>query len=78
MIRFACRVSPFRDSGSVSPLACDSTEKVTVAPVEPGKPVSVSVIAKALPALSCQVWKCIVSLGPMLSKIRSTSRLLTC
>ena len=27
----------------------------------------------ALPALSAQVWKCIVSVGPMLSTTRSTS-----
>jgi hypothetical protein len=27
----------------------------------------------ALPALSCQVWKCVVSLGPMLSRIRKTT-----
>ena len=26
MIKFACRVSPFIDSGSVSPWACDNTE----------------------------------------------------
>src|SRR3974377_1588519 len=29
----------------------------------------------ALPALSCQVWKCAVSVGPILSKIRKTSGL---
>ena len=28
--------------------------------------------------LCLQVWKCIVSLGPMLSRIRKTSRLVTC
>src|SRR5947209_2208514 len=40
-------------------------------------PVVGSVSGGALPALSCQVWKCIVSVGPMLSKMRSTSGLVT-
>src|SRR6516165_8069552 len=31
----------------------------------------------AFPALSCQVWKCMASVGPMLSRTRRTSRLLT-
>jgi hypothetical protein len=31
----------------------------------------------ALPALSCQVWKWEVSVGPMLSKIRKTTGLVT-
>ena len=31
--------------------------------------------ADALPAMSDQVWKCIVSVGPMLIRIRSTSTL---
>jgi hypothetical protein len=31
----------------------------------------------ALPALSCQAWKCAVSVGAMLSRIRKTSTLLT-
>jgi len=30
----------------------------------------------ALPALSCQVWKCMISDPPILSSIRRTSRLL--
>ena len=34
---------------------------------------STAVRGGALPALSCQVWKCIISLPPMLSRIRSTS-----
>ena len=29
-----------------------------------------SVSGGALPALSCQVWKCMVSVGPMLSRMR--------
>src|SRR5215475_16155070 len=29
----------------------------------------------AFPALSCQVWKCIVSVGPMLIRVRNTSTL---
>src|ERR1019366_2011827 len=33
-------------------------------------------VLSALPALSDQVWKCIVSVGPMLIRIRSTSTLL--
>jgi len=49
----------------------------TVAPVDPGKPASTSVICRALPALSCQVWKCAVSVGPMLRRMRRTSTLLT-
>src|SRR3954470_15210125 len=40
-------------------------------------PVVGSVRGGALPALSCQVWKCIVSVGPMLSKMRRTSGLVT-
>ena len=35
-----------------------------------------SVILGALPALSCQVWKCVISDPPILSKTRRTSRLL--
>ena len=33
--------------------------------------------AGALPALSCQVWKCIASVGPMLRRMRNTSTLVT-
>ena len=40
-------------------------------------PVLGSVSGGALPALSCHVWKCIVSVGPMLSKMRSTSGFVT-
>src|SRR6516162_10054794 len=36
---------------------------------------STAVKGGALPALSDQVWKCIVSVGPMLIRIRSTSTL---
>jgi anti-anti-sigma factor len=36
-----------------------------------------SVKGGALPALSCQVWKCIASVGPMLTTIRRTSTLVT-
>src|SRR5262250_1163693 len=36
---------------------------------------STAVRGGALPALSDQVWKCIVSVGPMLIRIRSTSTL---
>src|ERR1700721_1181487 len=60
--------------GSVDPLRFGN---VTVAPVEPGNPVSVSVRRIALPALSCQVWKCEVSVGPIESRTRNTSALLT-
>jgi hypothetical protein len=41
------------------------------------QPVRWSVSGGALPALSCQVWKCIVSVGPMLRRTRSTSGSLT-
>ena len=37
-------------------------------------PVVGSVSGRALPALSCQVWKCMISEPPMLSRIRNTSR----
>ena len=47
--------------------------KVTVDPVIG----SVSVTGFAFPALSCQVWKCMVSVGPILSRIRNTSGLVT-
>src|SRR3954447_26066607 len=40
-------------------------------------PVVGSVRGGALPALSCQVWKCIVSVGPLLSRMRRTSGLVT-
>src|ERR1700746_2892034 len=36
---------------------------------------STAVKGGALPALSDQVWKCIVSVGPILMRIRRTSRL---
>src|SRR5438105_9240535 len=36
---------------------------------------SIAVKGGALPALSDQVWKCIVSVGPMLIRIRKTSTL---
>src|SRR5260370_22838684 len=36
-----------------------------------------SVNGGALPALSCQVWKCAVSVGPILSRILNTSGLVT-
>jgi len=36
---------------------------------------STAVKGGALPALSDQVWKCIVSVGPMLIRIRNTSTL---
>src|SRR5438445_8462129 len=45
--------------------------KVTDTPVTG----STAVNGGALPALSDQVWKCIVSVGPMLIKIRRTSTL---
>jgi hypothetical protein len=52
-------------------LACRSSP----ADVRSGKvsPFVGSVSAGALPALSCHVWKCAVSVGPILSKIRKTS-----
>jgi hypothetical protein len=34
-------------------------------------------IETAFPALSCQVWKCMVSVGPILSRIRKTTGLVT-
>ena len=43
--------------------------KVTDTPVTG----STAVKGVALPALSCQVWKCIVSVGPMLIRMRRTS-----
>src|ERR1700722_9069515 len=39
------------------------------------RPLVGSVKGGAFPALSCQVWKCIVSVGPMLIRIRRTSTL---
>ncbi len=57
------------------------------APVEPvlgstpllkfGNVRSPPVILAALPALSCQVWKCPISEPPILSRIRKTSKLVT-
>ena len=41
------------------------------------RPLVGSLSAGALPALSIHVWKCIVSVGPMLSRIRRTSGSLT-
>src|SRR6266567_2335135 len=46
--------------------------KVTDTPVTG----SLAVNAGAFPALSAQVWKCIVSVGPMLMRMRKTSTLL--
>src|SRR6266404_2810085 len=40
-------------------------------------PLVGSVTAGALPALSCQTWKCRASVGPMLSRMRNTSTLET-
>ncbi len=74
MIKLDCKVSPFNDSGSLSPWASPKVVKVTVDLLIG----STSVKGVALPALSCQVWKCMVSLGPMLSRILKTSRLVTC
>jgi len=65
MIKLDCKVSPFKDSGSVSPWAALNVEKVTVEWFTDRRPSR----EWALPALSCQVWKCMVSLGPMLSRI---------
>src|SRR6266550_1352803 len=36
---------------------------------------STAVKGGALPALSCHVWKCMVSVGPMLIRMRNTSTL---
>jgi hypothetical protein len=61
MIKFALRSSPAElKSGNV-------TETPVIG--------STAVRAGAFPALSDQVWKCIVSVGPMLMRIRSTSTL---
>src|ERR1700759_4323125 len=46
--------------------------KVTDTPVTG----SLAVSGGALPALSAQVWKCMVSVGPMLMRMRRTSTLL--
>ena len=73
MIKLDCKVSPFKDSGSILPWAALNVEKVTVE-LFTG---STSVKGVELPALSCQVWKCMVALGPMLSRILKTSRLVT-
>ncbi len=40
-------------------------------------PLVGSVSGMKLPALSCQVWKCCVSVGPMLSRMRRTSGFVT-
>ena len=40
-------------------------------------PLVGSVTGSMLPALSCHTWKCMVSVGPMLSKMRNTSTLET-
>src|SRR3954454_12017716 len=42
-----------------------------------GSPVVGWVRGEALPPLPCQVWKCIVSVGPMLSRMRRTSGFVT-
>src|SRR6266576_3540625 len=61
-------------------LFLNSSVTGVVSPVKSGKVTLTFVTgsitgpkAGALPALSCQVWKCIVSVGPMLIRIRSTS-----
>jgi len=64
---------PVQGSGSVSRWAALNVEKVTVE-LFTG---STSVKGVELPALSCQVWKCMVARGPMLSRILKTSRLVT-
>src|SRR5215471_16033599 len=66
MIKFVWNVSPpngveFR-SGNFKPFV--------------GSVSGASGVETALPALSDQVWKCIVSVGPMLISIRRTSTLL--
>src|SRR5207302_2260641 len=64
MMRFVWNVSPPKGAEFRS-------GKVTDTPVTGSTAVS----GGALPALSAQVWKCIVSVGPMLIKIRRTSTL---
>src|SRR5579863_8501453 len=64
MMRFACS-----DSGRL----VESCWKETFEPVIG----STSETVNTLPALSCHVWKCAVSVGPMLSRMRNTSLLVT-
>src|SRR6516162_1499513 len=66
MMRFVWKVSPPKGeelrSGNVKPFV--------------GSVSGASGVETALPALSDQVWKCMVSVGPMLRSIRRTSVLL--
>src|SRR6266567_9053854 len=72
--------------GHRSPLVLWNSSEMS-APVEPvlgstpllrfGNVRSPPVILAALPALSCQVWKCPISEPPILSRIRKTSKLVT-
>ena len=78
MIKFACEVSPLRDSGLVSPCAWVRSLKVTDAPVDPGNPMSVLDYGKGIACLVLPGLEVHVSLGPMTSRIRKTSRLVTC
>src|SRR5205814_4469445 len=55
-----------------SSLATSKWGNVTETPVTG----STAVKGGALPGLSCQVWKCVVSGGPMLIRMRNTSTLL--
>ncbi len=64
MIRFVWKFSP-PNGGEFR------SGKVTETPVTG----STAVQEAALPALSAQVWKCMVSVGPMLMRIRKTSTL---
>src|ERR1700692_929651 len=65
MIRVVWKVSPQNGEEFRS-------GKVTDTPVTG----STAVNGSALPALSAHVWKCMVSVGPMLIRIRKTSTLL--
>src|ERR1700719_618357 len=70
MIRLACNVSGWSKWRSKNVTDELFTESKTVNGGFPGGPLG---FVFALPALSCHVWKCMVSVGPMLSRILKTS-----
>src|SRR3954463_13102423 len=81
MIEQTGRVGLMNGQGSgMIRLFLNSSVTGVVSPVKSGKVTLTFVTgsttgpkAGALPALSCQVWKCIVSVGPILIRIRRTS-----
>src|SRR6516164_10774419 len=74
MIRLAWNVSGWLKWRSKKVTSELFTGSWTVNGGKPGGPIG---LVFALPALSCQVWKCIVSVGPILKRILKTSGSLT-